>query len=58
MDHETAIVEPPLPAQRGTDDKDRQQFAAGGNEAIDLPGDRVQDRVLEQQIVDRIGREA
>ena len=45
-------------AQRRADDKHREPFAARLQQAVDLALDRVEQRVLKQQIVDRIGRQA
>jgi hypothetical protein len=58
MDRDAAIVEPSPPTQRRADDKDRKHFLAGGGQPLELRGDRVEHRVLKQQVVDRIGRQA
>jgi hypothetical protein len=58
MDHEAAIVEPPFPAQWRPDHKHRQKLLAGGDQPLNLAGHGIEHRVLEQEIVDRIGREA
>ena len=58
MDRDRAIVELPLRAQRRADDEHRKPLPAGIDEARDLAFDRVEHRVLKQQIVDRIGRQA
>ena len=58
MDRDRAVVELPMRAQWRADDKHRKAFAARLQQAVDLALDRVEQRVLKQQIVDRIGREA
>ena len=58
VDHQAAIVEPPLDAQRRADDEHRRQLLAGGDQPIDLRRDGVEHGILKQQIVDRIGRQA
>ena len=57
VDRDRAIVEPPLPPQRRADDEDRTQVFACRDQPLDLRLDRIEHRVLEQQIVDRIGRQ-
>ena len=57
VDRDRAIVEPPLPPQRRPDDKDRTQVFACRDQPLDLRLYRIEHRVLEQQIVDRIGRQ-
>ena len=56
MDDDAAIVEMPAVPQRRADDKHREEVAACREQPIDLPLDLVEHGVLEQQIVDRIGR--
>ncbi len=58
VDRQTAIVELPLDAQRCADDEDRRQLPARRDQPIDLRRDGVEHRILKQQIVDRIGRQA
>ena len=58
MDDDAAIVEMPAVPQRRPDDKDREEVAAGGDQPVELALHLVEHRVLEQQIVDRIGRKA
>ena len=58
MDRDAAIVEPAPPTQRRADDEDRQELLADGDQPLELRRDRVEHRVLEQQVVDRIGRQA
>ena len=55
MDRNPAVVKLPMGAQRRADDKHREPVPAGLDEAIDLGFDRVEQRILKQQIVDRIG---
>ncbi len=55
MDDHAAIVEVSPVTQRRPDDKDREEVAAGRDQAIELPLHFVEHRVLEQQIIDRIG---
>ena len=42
--------------QRRPDGKDREEVAAGGDQPIELPLHLIEHRILEQQIVDCIGR--
>ncbi len=58
MDHQAAIVELPGRAQRRAGDKDREELAARRDQPADLALDRVEQRVLKQKIVDRIGGKA
>ena len=58
MDRDRAVVKLPMRAQRRADDKHREPVPAGLDQTIDLGLDRVEQRILKQQIVDRIGREA
>ena len=58
MDREAAIIEPPSPAQRRADHKDRVELSARRHEPVYLARHRVEHRILKQQIVDRISREA
>ena len=55
MDHRAAIVEVSAVPQRRPDDKDREEAATGGDQTIELPRRFIEHRVLEQQIIDRIG---
>ncbi len=55
MDDHAAIVEMSPVTQRRPDDKDREEVAACGDQSIELPLHFVEHRVLEQQIIDRIG---
>jgi len=56
MDCGRAVVEPAAMGQWRADDKARQQLAAGLDQQPDLRRDRVEHRVLQQQIVDRVSR--
>ncbi len=58
VDHDRAVVKMPARAQRRADDNDRQPVPACPDQAIDLGFDRVEHRILKQQIVDRIGGQA
>ncbi len=55
MDDHAAIVEVSPVPQRRPDGKDRKEVAACGDQPIELPLHFVEHRVLEQQIIDRIG---
>ena len=57
MNNERTVVELTLGPERGADRDHRKPVAARGDQAVDFALDRVEQRVLEQQIVDRIGRE-
>ncbi len=58
MDGDAAIVEMPAVPQRRADDKDREEVATGRDQPLQLPLHFVEHRVLKQQIIDRISREA
>jgi hypothetical protein len=49
-----AIVDPVPVAQRGTDDQDRQQVHRTGHDIEQRRLDRVQQRVLQQDVLDRV----
>lgn len=55
MDDDRGVVELSRPAQRGADNEDGKERARGLCDAPDRPIDGVQQRVLEQEVVDRIG---
>ncbi len=55
MDDDAAIVEVSAVTQRRPDGKDREEVATGGDQSIELPLHFVEQRVLEQQIIDGIG---
>jgi len=56
MDDDAAIIEVPLRPERCPDDKNREELGTRADQPIDLPHHLVEHRVLEQEIVDRIGR--
>ena len=58
MDHHRGVVEPVAEAQRRSDDQDGQQIARSLEEPPDRRFDRVEERILQQQIVDRIAGQA
>jgi len=58
MNGDAAIVEMPAVPQRRPDDKDREEVATGRDQPLQLPLHLVEHRILEQQIIDRISREA
>ena len=57
MDDDRGVVEPAVRPERSADDQHRVELARG----LDEPGDRaldlVEERILQQQVVDRVGRE-
>ncbi len=55
MDDHAAIVKVPAVTQRRPDGKDREEVTAGGDQPVELPLYFVEHRILEQQIIDRIG---
>ena len=57
MDHECGVVEPPGATQRRPDDEHRIKVARSGNDAVDRAFDRIEQGILEQEIVDGIGGE-
>ncbi len=56
MDRHGAIIELTLHPQRRADDEHRKPLPAGIDEPRELALDRVEHRVLEQEIIDRVGR--
>ena len=48
----------PVRPQRRADREHRDQFGAGQDQPADFAFDRVEQRVLKQQIVDRVSRQA
>ncbi len=56
VNDDRAIVEVAAPAQRRSDDKNRQALAARQRQSADFTFDRVKQGILKQQIVDCIGR--
>jgi len=57
MDDERRVVEPSGVTQGRADEEQRQQIPRGLDENADLALDRLEQDVLQQQIVDRIARE-
>ena len=57
VDDDRAVVEPVVAVQRGTDHDHRAELAAGLNDLLDRDQHRVQDRVLEEQVVDGVAGE-
>ncbi len=55
-DHDGGVVEPARPPQRRADHDDREDVSAGLEKTGDRGFHRVQDRVLEQEVVDGVGR--
>ena len=57
MDDDGGVVEPPGDPQRGADDQDGKELAGGrdhlGDELLDL----VEQRVLQQQVLNGVGRQ-
>ena len=58
MDHDGGVEEAALEAQRRADDEHRKEAARSLDELVDGALDGVEQRVLEQEIVDRVGRQA
>ncbi len=58
VDHHRRVVEPARASQGRADDQHRKQFAAGVGDRGDPCFDRIQHRILQQQLVQRIGRDA
>ena len=57
VDHEADVEDAVLRPQRPADDDHRQQLAAGGDELLDGVEHRVGQRVLLEEVVDRVRRE-
>src|SRR5947209_1938201 len=55
VDDEGRIVELAVPAERRSDDEQREKFLRGFDQLRDAALDRPQQRILEQQVLDRIG---
>ena len=58
MDHDGGVVEPPGEAQRRANDQDREQLLRRGDDLGQRLLDLVEQRILQQQVLDRVGREA
>ena len=58
VDHDRAVVEPVALAQRRADDEHRAQVAARRDHVARWPQDRVEQRVLQDQVVDRVAAQA
>ncbi len=57
-DDRGAIIQPTIAPQRNPDQQDRAKRAAGGNDIRQRGLGCIEQRVLQQEIVDRIGRQA
>ncbi len=58
MDHDGGVEQGAEPAQRRAHDQHRKQRARGFDDRRDAALDRIEQRVLKQQVVDRVGRKA
>ena len=57
LDGERAIVDPVAPAQGRADQEQRAEAGGGGDHPLRRGLDRVEQRLLQQQVLDRVGRE-
>jgi hypothetical protein len=58
VDDDGGVVQPAGKAQRGADDQDGEKLARGGDDLGDRGLDLVQQRVLQQQVFDGVGRQS
>ncbi len=58
MDDDRSVVEPARDAQRGADDQHGKELARRLDDLGDRPLHLVEQRVLQQQVVDGVGRQA
>lgn len=58
MDYRCAVIQAALVPERCADNKDREELSGLFNELIDRALNRVEQCILKQQILDRVGRQA
>ena len=58
MDDDGGVVQPAGQAQRGADDQDGEELVGGRDDLGDRRLDLVQEGVLQQQVLDGVGRQS
>ena len=57
VDDDGRVVKPARHAQRGADDQDGKELVGGRHHLGDRPLDLIEERVLQQQVLDGVGRQ-